>query len=103
MKKNISRRALLIATSAAAPALLLSTRLHAAEKLDVGNPQANALGYVEDAAVVDSVAWPKWKENQNCANCALYSGPDTGYGPCSIFAGKEVAAAGWCNVWAPKP
>jgi hypothetical protein len=103
MKKNISRRQLLIASSVAAPALLLSTHLSAAEQLAVTDPQANALGYTADAATVDTAAWPRKKPDQNCANCALYTGAATGYGPCSIFAGKEVAAAGWCNVWAPKP
>lgn len=103
MKKNISRRQLLIASSVAAPALLLSTRLSAAEKLDHADPQAKALGYVENAEHVDPVTWPKKKPDQNCANCALYTGEATGYGPCSIFPGKDVAAAGWCNVWAPKP
>jgi hypothetical protein len=24
-------------------------------------------------------------------------------GPCNIFAGKDVAAAGWCKVWVLKP
>jgi len=103
MKKNFSRRQLLIASSVAAPALLLSTRLQAAEMLDPADPQAKALGYVENAEHVDSALWPKKKPDQNCANCALYTGSETGYGPCSIFANKEVAAAGWCNVWVAKP
>jgi hypothetical protein len=24
-------------------------------------------------------------------------------GPCNIFPGKDVAAAGWCKVWVLKP
>lgn len=103
MKTDISRRKLLITAAAAAPAALIPVKLVAAEKLDVNDPQAKALGYVEDATQVDAAAWPKFKPEQNCANCALYTGEATGYGPCSIFAGKVVAAAGWCNVWAPKP
>jgi hypothetical protein len=103
MNSNISRRKLLLTAAAAAPATLIPVKLMAAEKLDVADPQAKALGYVEDASAVDAAAWPKFKPEQNCANCALYTGEPTGYGACSIFAGKEVAAAGWCNVWAPKP
>lgn len=100
--KHFSRRRLLKTTAMTAPALLISGRLIAAENLDPADPQAKALGYIEDAGAVDTAAWPKKQPDQTCANCSLYTGEDTGFGPCSIFPGKQVAAAGWCNVWAPK-
>ena len=39
----------------------------------------------------------------NCANCGLYQGANgSARGPCSLFPGKEVKAAGWCSSWAPQ-
>lgn len=38
---------------------------------------------------------------QACGNCALYqgkTGDDTAN--CPLFAGKQVAAKGWCSAWA---
>ncbi len=103
MNTKLTRRNVLIASAVAGPAALLAGNLIAAEnRLSPDDAQAKALGYVEDAAAVDTAAWPRKQPDQNCANCALYQGEADGWGACSIFPGKVVAGPGWCNVWAPK-
>ena len=70
----------------------------AAPLLEVASPEAQAVKYVEDA-VHASGATP----GSSCANCALYQGAEgSKQGPCQIFPGKEVKAAGWCTSWAPQ-
>ena len=85
-------------------AVLAAARPHladaapAAALLDAGSAEAKAVQYVEDAARA-SGATP----GSHCANCALYQGPDgSAQGPCQIFPGKAVKAAGWCSSWAPQ-
>lgn len=73
-----------------APPLLRATDL---PRLDMSDPTAKALGYVEDAS---STADPKHKAGDACANCQFYTGGPTGYGPCQVFTGKSVSAKGWC-------
>lgn len=72
--------------------------------LDEKDAQASALGYVADTTKADAKKFPKHSAEQKCNNCQLYSGkagePD---GPCSLFAGKHVAGAGWCSAWVKKP
>lgn len=72
-------------------------------KLTEDDPQAMSLGYVHDATSVDPAKYPRFEASQACANCALFTEGDGGeWGGCSIFPGKQVKAAGWCNVYAPK-
>ena len=74
------------AAFAATPAALLS----------VSAPEAKAVKYVEDAKYAQG-AMP----GSNCANCGLYQGANgSAQGPCQLFPGKEVKAAGWCSSWA---
>lgn len=69
----------------------------AAELLAPGSAPAKAVQYTEDAASSKAPA------GNRCANCALYQGTSTSaQGPCQIFPGKEVKAAGWCSSWAPQ-
>lgn len=63
------------------------------------DPTAQALGYVEDATASKN---PLYKAGSNCANCQLYSGPPSGYGPCQLFPGKAVNSKGWCSGYTPK-
>ncbi|HUO20511.1 MAG TPA: high-potential iron-sulfur protein [Steroidobacteraceae bacterium] len=66
--------------------------------LDPGSAQARALKYVEDAAKASGAA-----AGSRCATCALYQGPyGSTQGPCQLFPGKAVKAAGWCSSWAPQ-
>jgi hypothetical protein len=65
--------------------------------------QAQALGYVADAAKVDKVKYAKFAAGQACSNCALYQGKAAdAAGGCPLFAGKQVAGKGWCSAWAKK-
>ncbi len=67
------------------------------------DPQAVALGYVNDATKADAKKYPKYAAGQACGNCALYQGkPGDAAGNCPLFAGKQVAAKGWCSAWAKK-
>jgi hypothetical protein len=66
--------------------------------LAVDAPEAKAVNYVENARDAKGA-----KPGNNCANCGLYQGADgSAQGPCSLFPGKEVKAAGWCSSWAPQ-
>ena len=75
-------------------------------KLDEADPSAVALGYKHAAADVDTGKFPKRTgpegEKQFCSNRNLYQAGDADWGPCAIFPGRSVAAAGWCNAWIPK-
>ncbi len=69
-------------------------------KVDVNDPTAKAVGYVEDFKKV-----PAAKGNK-CSNCSFYAKKEMKdgkeYGTCTIFAGKVVAAEGYCNSWNKK-
>jgi hypothetical protein len=74
------------------------------------DPMAKSLGYHADATKVDIKKWakraPPAGKEQFCHSCILYNGgkPTTEkQGPCALFAGKAVAANGWCNSWAKNP
>jgi hypothetical protein len=101
-----SRRRVLLIGAIGSAALALGRSAAAAEvRLDEGDAQALALGYVEDATAVDLARWPKRAgacgEAQVCANCVLYRAGADGWGGCTIFPGKVVKGAGWCNAWVP--
>ena len=71
--------------------------------LSESDPQAQALGYREDATKVDKAKYPKYAAGQECATCQLYQGKaGDAHGACAIFPGKSVAAKGWCSAWAKK-
>jgi hypothetical protein len=100
---SLSRRQLLQRlTLAASFAPLAAGRLRAAfaappaALLSVSAPEAKAVKYVEDAKDAQGAT-----PGSNCANCGLYQGPNgSTQGPCQLFPGKEVKAAGWCSSWA---
>jgi High potential iron-sulfur protein len=107
-EQKLSRRRLLqgaIAGLAAVPAAtLVAEQARAAEPLSEADPTAKSLGYVTDAKKVDPKANPNFKAGQHCANCMQYTGKaGAADGPCNIFPGKTVKAAGWCKVWVQKP
>jgi hypothetical protein len=75
----------------------------AAPRLDEKDPTAQALGYKHDATKVDKAKFPKYQPGETCANCTLYQAkPTDPWGPCPIFAGKEVSAKGWCSAYIKK-
>ena len=63
-----------------------------AAMLSADDPTAKALAYTDKSTT----------EGQSCANCNLYQGGTAASGPCPIFPGKDVAAAGWCKSWVAK-
>jgi hypothetical protein len=107
--KTITRRGFVSAAAVAVPvAAIFASRDAAAQaakpKLDVNDPVAKALMYVEDAAKVDKAKAPNFKPGQNCANCAQVPAGSTGdWLGCNAFPGKLVAAKGWCSAWVAKP
>ena len=110
MKKSISRRQFIFTCGASgvaalgAKAMLGSVALAAdMPPVEVSNPTAMALGYVTDATATDTAKFPRYEAGQECANCQLYTGAaDSDSGGCPLFAGKSVAARGWCNSWVKK-
>jgi len=98
-RRRLLRRLALGASVAPIAAGALRTTLAAtAPLLSVDAPEAKAVKYVENAKdSKDATA------GNNCANCALYQGPNgSTQGPCQLFPGKDVKAAGWCSSWAPQ-
>lgn len=83
-----------------------------APPLSESDPQAVALGYAADVKKVDLKKWPKRAgadgAKQFCYNCQFYQNVSgdpkaSKSAPCQIFAGKSVAAKGWCNTWIQNP
>jgi hypothetical protein len=98
----LSRRRLLARLAAGAalvPFGLMLQRVRAAPPLlSPAAPEAKAVHYVEDAKQAKGAI-----AGDSCANCALYQGASGSLeGPCQIFSGKDVKAAGWCSSWAPQ-
>ncbi len=99
-----SRRRFLIQAAVAATAIPLLARMagqtataaDALKKLTTDNPQAKALGYVEDASKTTNTAH---KPGSVCANCQFFTAAT---GACAIFPGYAVSPKGWCSAWAKK-
>ena len=90
-------------TVAATTAAMMTNRSFAQTKLDETNSQAVALAYVHNSSKVDSKKYPKHTNSQRCGNCILWQSKATDpWGNCPVFAGKQVNANGWCNMWAKK-
>jgi hypothetical protein len=106
LNRSLSRRALVktLALGAAATAAALTARPSRSAqpaKLDVNDPTALALGYVENADRVDRKKYPGYVPGSNCDNCLQLQGkPGNNYRPCNLFPGKLVAVSGWCSGWA---
>jgi hypothetical protein len=98
-RKMMQQLGLAVGSAAAAlPAL----RAHSAApgRLDVNDPAAKALGYVENVADVDVKKYPNYAKGSNCENCLQLQGtPGNNYRPCTLFPGKLVSVSGWCTAW----
>jgi hypothetical protein len=71
--------------------------------VDEKDPQAQALGYLADAALVDPARTKAYVVGSQCGGCAQYQGrAGDATGPCTIFQGKQVAAKGWCSAFVKK-
>ena len=98
-----SRRRFLVNAAIAATAIPLLARMAGLpasaavlKKLSDENPQAKALGYVDDAKETKNAAF---KPGSACANCQFFTAAT---GACAIFPGYAVAPKGWCSAWAKK-
>jgi len=100
---SVSRRGFLHAVLLGTAAGAVSLRVSAADeppKLDVKDPAAVALGYVERASEVDGKKYPTYVKGSNCENCLQLQGKaGNDYRPCTLFPGKLVAISGWCSGW----
>ena len=103
MDTLINPRRRFLMSMAATGAVAIAPHALAQAKVDEKEPQAVALGYVNDATRADAKKFPKYAAGQMCGTCALYQGKagDT-TGNCPLFAGKVVSAKGWCSAWAMK-
>ena len=100
-----TRRVFFIQVASGATALAATHAMAqaAAPMVDEKDPAAAGLGYAADSAKVDAKKYPKHTKDQLCSNCQLYTGkPKEVAGPCPLFAGKQVAAKGWCTAWVKK-
>ena len=100
--QNTTRRCFMMQAVTVASAALVVTEASAQAMVDEKDPQAAGLNYKADATKVDKAKAPKYAAGQNCGNCALYQGGSAASGGCPLFAGKQVAAKGWCTAWAKK-
>jgi hypothetical protein len=98
-----NRRVFLLQVIVGTGAVAAAGGARAQQKVDAKDPQATALGYVDDTTKADSKKFPKHTNDQKCDGCQLYSGAaNAKEGPCAVFGGKLVAANGWCNSWIKK-
>jgi hypothetical protein len=101
MKNN--RRQFMIFTAAGAASLALNGKVQAQAMLSLTDPQAIAMGYVTDHLNVDKKRYPKFVAGSHCGSCQIYqSTPDSTFGPCPLFPGKQVAGNGWCSAFQQK-
>lgn len=92
-----------VPTPAPAPAVTQTAAPAAMPMVDEKAAQALALGYVADAARADKAKFAVWAAGRQCNGCALYQGKaGDAAAPCPLFAGKQVAAKGWCMSWVKK-
>jgi hypothetical protein len=97
-RRLLQRLALGAALAPLAAGAVRSALAAPAPLLSVSAPEAKAVRYVEDARSAKGAS-----PGSNCASCALYQGAAGGsQGPCQLFPGKDVKAAGWCSSWAPQ-
>jgi High potential iron-sulfur protein len=104
---NVTRRALIknlsLAACLSAAVPWRDARSVEPNRLEVKDPAAAALGYVENAAQVDVKKYPGYAQGSNCENCLQLQGTaGNNYRPCALFPGKLVSVSGWCKSWTPE-
>lgn len=94
-----ARRLILKVPLAFIPAAALAQQ----KRVEESEAQAQALGYRHDATQVDKEKFKNYQPGQLCSNCNFFKGKaGDAWGPCDIFAGREVSAKGWCSAWVKK-
>lgn len=100
--KSTNRRIFMMQVAMGGTAVV-ATQAMAQAKVNPKDPQAVALGYVEDTTKVDAKKYPKHANTQKCNNCQLFVGKaGDAAGGCALFPGKQVAGNGWCSAWVKK-
>jgi len=102
-RRNILKKSL-FGLSAVVSASIVAPSVYAEDLPEVteDDPMAIGLGYKKDTATVDSAVQTKHTAEQSCSSCALYTSKSDTLGTCTIFAGKQVSAKGWCTAYAKK-
>jgi hypothetical protein len=96
---NRDRRVFMLVVGAVSATAVSPVRAQTTH-LDEKDPQAAALGYVEDTAKVDEAKFPKHAATQTCSRCALGQFKTSeSYANCTLFPGKQVNANGWCSAF----
>ena len=97
------RRVFMLQSLVGAAAIGATWQAKAQALVAENDPQAVTFAYKADATKVDKAKQPKYMAGQLCSNCALFkAATGAAAGACPLFAGKQVAAKGWCNAWAKK-
>jgi len=104
---NVTRREVIknLSLAAGLSAALPRHQAQSAEpaRLDVKDPAAIAVGYVENAGQVDTKKYPAYVKGSTCENCLQLQGSaGDNYRPCGLFPGKLVSVSGWCTAWTPE-
>jgi hypothetical protein len=105
MWMNVTRRVVVknLSLAAGLSAAWRQARSAAPARLDVKDPAAIAVGYVENAGQVDIKKYPAYVKGSNCENCLQLQGSaGDNYRPCGLFPGKLVSVGGWCKAWTPE-
>jgi hypothetical protein len=98
-----NRREFIVQISLAGSVLAAGQAFAQGAMVAENDAMASALGYKADASKVDKAKYSKYASGQQCVNCTLYQGKaGDAAGPCPVFAGKQVAAKGWCSTWTKK-
>jgi hypothetical protein len=93
--ENPARRVLLQRVALGLAAAPLTSLARAADPLlSEQDPEAKKVHYVEDAGRAKEA-----QSGSNCSNCSIYAAMGDTQGSCTLFKGKRVKAAGWCNAW----
>jgi hypothetical protein len=102
-RRSVIKSLAAAAGAAAGAAAALGSRASKAAdapRVDVKDPAAMALGYVENASQVDVKKYPSYVKGSSCDNCAQLQGAaGPSYRPCDLFTGKLVSVSGWCSGW----
>ena len=104
---NVTRREVIknLSLAAGLSAALPRHQAQSAEpaRLDVKDPAAIAVGYVENAGQVDAKKYSAYVKGSTCENCLQLQGSaGDNYRPCGLFPGKLVSVSGWCTAWTPE-
>jgi hypothetical protein len=96
-----TRRTFMMQAVAGIAATSLAARAWADDRklLAEDDPEAKKFDYVADAGKVDAKKYPDFKPGDKCLKCQIYEDGPNNMGGCPIFAGKLVAANGWCSAF----